>query len=124
MDDTTGLGDAVDGLRRSIGRWMDRNGYEPDTRPTKPCERCGRCFHYTRSTARFCSAGCRQAAFHDRPLPDRTRTCDYCEVPIGWMRADARFCSSQCRSLWDWNFGPIRLPVGALADLEALARGE
>lgn len=112
----------ADGLCRAIGDFLEQSGYEPDTRPTKPCQRCGQAFHYTRSTARFCSSSCRQSAHHNLPLPDPDRTCDQCGIPIGRKRANARFCSPQCRSLWDYYNGPIRLPAGAAADLQALAR--
>lgn len=62
------------------------------------CVKCGVTFHAKRSTAKYCSQACRQAAYMDRPAADPDRQCVECGTPIGHLRADALACSDACRA--------------------------
>ena len=70
----------------------------------QPCARCGQTFLATRSTARYCSAACRQAAHRARhnSRPEKgdpyLLTCAICAVEFLASRADAKFCSPTCRT--------------------------
>lgn len=62
------------------------------------CIKCGATFRAKRSTAKYCSHACRQAAYADRPAADPDRECVSCGAPIGHKRADAMHCSDACRA--------------------------
>ena len=64
----------------------------------QPCARCGQTFLATRSTARYCSAACRQAAHRQRNSSPAQGdpyllSCQVCAVEFLASRADAKFCS-------------------------------
>ena len=67
------------------------------------CARCGQTFLATRSTARYCSAACRQAAHRQRNSSPAQGdpyllSCQVCAVEFLASRADAKFCSPTCRT--------------------------
>lgn len=67
----------------------------------RECVKCGVIFRAKRSTAKYCSHACRQAAYADRPAADPNRVCLTCGSPIGHKRADAMHCDDWCRSRYN-----------------------
>lgn len=66
----------------------------------KPCLHCGASFTALRSSKKFCSNGCQEAAGRKRrkagPLPPRE--CPSCLQTFQPTRVDKRFCSAVCYS--------------------------
>ena len=68
-----------------------------------PCAQCGESFLPKRTTARYCSAKCRQAAHRQRNRSPAQGdpyllSCQVCAVEFLASRADAKFCSAACRT--------------------------
>ena len=67
-----------------------------------PCAHCGESFMPKRSSAKYCSASCRQAARRQRNAgPARSwpylLTCKICQVEYLATRSDSVYCSASCR---------------------------
>ena len=67
----------------------------------RECSKCGVLFRAQRSTAKYCSQACRQAAYMDRPAPDPERLCRNCGANIGHKRANAVYCHFSCKEAFN-----------------------
>lgn len=88
----------MDDLDLDVSVAVDRMKVGQPVGTERECVKCGVIFRAKRSTARYCSQACRQAAYANRPAADPDRECANCGTPIGHLRADAAFCSDACRA--------------------------
>lgn len=77
---------------------IDRMKVSEPTGTERECIKCGVLFRAQRSTAKYCSHACRQAAYAGRAGADPNRECLACDAPIGHKRADALYCDDACRA--------------------------
>lgn len=90
----------MDGFHFDLDRALsavDRMTTVEPTGTERECE-CGVTFRAKRSTAKYCSAACRQAAYAGRPGADPERVCRNCGEWIGHKRANARYCDGDCKA--------------------------